>query len=53
MGNKPDVVVCVYNPGIWEMEAGGSGVQGHPLQQSTSNVSLDYVRPCLKETKAN
>lgn len=42
------MVVHNYNP--WEVEAGGSrSVQGYPQLPSESEVSLGFMRPCLKE----
>lgn len=34
---------------IPELEAKGSGVEGHPQLLSIFEVSLDYVQPCLKK----
>ena len=33
------------------MEAGGSGVQGHPRLHSELEASLGYKRTCLKKQK--
>lgn len=33
-----------YNPGPWEVEAGGSGDQGHPWIYSKPETSLGYIR---------
>lgn len=38
-------MVQAYNPGSWELEAMGSGVQGYPR---LFEASLNYIRPCLK-----
>lgn len=32
-----------------ELEAKGSGVEGHPQLLSICEVSLDYMQPCLKK----
>jgi hypothetical protein len=31
-----------------EIKAGESAVQGHPQMHSEFEVSLEYIRPCLK-----
>lgn len=36
---------------IWEVDAGRSGVQGHPQPCSELEVSLGYMRPCLRKPK--
>ena len=41
-------MVHICHPSTWEMEAGGSGVQGHPWLHSEFEASLGYMRPCLK-----
>lgn len=35
----------------WEVEAVKSGVQGHPQLRSELEVSLGYMRPCLRKPK--
>lgn len=42
----------IYNPGIWEAEAGGSEVQKHPQCVSKFNASLGFVRPFLRKPDA-
>lgn len=36
---------------FWEVEAEGSGVQGHPQLHSEFEASLGYIRSCLKKKK--
>lgn len=46
--HKSDVVVPTSNPSIWEIEAGGSDVQGHPQLQNDFMASLHYMRHHLQ-----
>lgn len=32
---------------VWEVEGGGSEIQGYPSLQSKLNAALDSVEPCL------
>lgn len=43
-----DVIVQVYNPGTWEVETGGSEVQGLHIKLEGSLASM---RPGLKHKK--
>lgn len=43
---KLGMVVLVYNPSAWEVEAGGPEGQSHPLY---NKVSLGFMRPCLQK----
>jgi hypothetical protein len=43
------VVVQASDPSIWEVEARGSGVQGHPWLHIEFEVSLGYTTSCLKK----
>lgn len=36
---KLGMAVHTFNPSIWEVETGGSGIQGHPLLSSKFKVS--------------
>ena len=42
------VVVQASNSKNWEVEAGGSGVQGQSWLNSKLEVSLGYMKPCFK-----
>jgi hypothetical protein len=44
------IATYVYIPSIWELEEGGSGVQGHPWLHIKFEYSLDYMRYCLRRT---
>lgn len=49
---RTDMVIHVCNPRTWELEAGGSGVQGHPRYISESGTILDDMRPrCRREKR--
>lgn len=39
------VVACAYNSGIWEVEAGESGIQSYPWLHK---VNLGYMRSCCR-----
>lgn len=44
------VVVYVYNPSTWELEAGGSKIQGHPwLHLVSSRPAWATMTPTHKE----
>lgn len=45
------VMAHACNPSTWEIEAEGSGVQGHPLLHSEFEAGLDYIRH--SENKSN
>lgn len=44
------VVVYICGISIWEVEMGGSGVQGHPQSQRLK-ICLGYRKPSLKKGK--
>lgn len=44
------MLVHICNQNTWEVEAGGSEVQGHPWLHSEFEASLGYVRLCFKQT---
>lgn len=46
---KPGVVAHGHKPTTWEIEAKGPGVQGYPCLYSQLDVSLGYMRACLKK----
>lgn len=48
---KPGVVAPSCHPSTPEVETGRSGVLGHSQMHSELEVSLTYVRPCLKENQ--
>ena len=51
-GGKPaEVVLASFDPGTWEVDAGGARVQGHPWLQSEFKASLGYGRPCLSSNR--
>ena len=37
--------VCTYNPSTWELEAGGSGIQGYPWLHIKFQASQGYKEP--------
>lgn len=43
------MVAHIYNSKTCEVEAGSSGIEGHPCLLSKFEVSLGYTRPCLKK----
>ena len=46
---SPSMVAHAYNPSIWEIEAGGSGVQSHAQLSGKFAASPAYVRPSLSK----
>lgn len=42
------MVTHACHPSNWEVEAGGSGVEGHPQLHNEFETSQGNVRPCLK-----
>lgn len=42
-----NMIGCACNFSTREVEAGISGVQGHPWQHTSFNAILGYTRPCL------
>lgn len=42
------MVEYACSPSTWEVEVGGSGIQGLPRLHSKYRESLDYMWPCLK-----
>ena len=42
--HKPHVVLYACDPSTWEVETGGSEVQGHPLLLSEFEASLEFMR---------
>ena len=45
------VVMHIFNPSIWEVEARGSGVQGQPLILCEFEANLNYMRTYLKKRR--
>lgn len=45
------MLVLASNKRTWEVQAGGSKVQGHPQLDNELEDSLDYVRPCFINNK--
>lgn len=44
------LVACACNPSIWEVESGGSGVQGYPQLHCEFTASLGYMSPCQRDS---
>lgn len=44
-------IAQVDDPCTWERETEGSGVSGHPQLLIQCEVSLGFLRPCLKTNK--
>lgn len=42
------MVTHACHPNTWEVEAGGSGVEGHSQLSNEFEASLGSMRPCLK-----
>ena len=42
--HKQGAVVHICSPSTWEVETGGSEVQGHPLLLSEFEASLEFMR---------
>lgn len=51
--HKLDVVLHTCNLSSQEVEAAGSGVQGHPWLHKEFENNLGYMRLCLKKKKQN
>lgn len=44
------LVAYTYNPRTWEVESGGSGIQGHPRQHNLFEVSWWVLHEFLPHT---
>lgn len=52
-GNNVSVVAHLLDPSTGEVEAGESGIQGHPRLPSKSEASLDYMKSYLLKIQNN
>lgn len=50
---KPSLLTSGYNFNTWESDRGGSKVQDNLQLLSEFQVSLCYMRPCLKNEKVS
>lgn len=41
--SEADMVAHTYNPSVWEVKVGGSGVQAHTWLHSKFEVGLGYI----------
>lgn len=53
MIKRSGLVAYICNTNTWEMDIGESGVPGHLWLHGKFKISLDYLKPCLKNTKRN